>query len=292
MLRWLSTLKKFSLKVKKVVSFLFASLILTANVSAGKVPNCTPGLSTVKNFLATAMQPVGETLYIWGGGHESEVTSACQPARHIGVWPQWKEFFNSQDQNYDFRNYAICKDGKVVAADPARLSLGLDCSGYRGWVLYNVFHSKDMESIGYVVYSGNIQNFIDNNWGTVINPKNIKSFKAGDIMAKPGHTYIVIGQCSDGSIVLVHSSCCGVHICGTVTPDGNKRSKAVALAESYMKKYYIEYDKRYSSYGYMRNGEYLTQYTQLRWDTKGAMKDPEHYTEMDAEQVLKNLFSE
>lgn len=285
-------MKKFLLKVKKAVSFLCVSLILTSNVFAGKVPDCTPGLSTIKNFLATAMQPVGETLYIWGGGHDCKAAPVCKAARHIGVWPQWKEFFNSQDQNYDFRNYAICKDGKVVDSNPTCLSLGLDCSGYRGWVLYNVFHSKNMESIGYVVYSGNTECFINNNWGTSINPKDIKSFKAGDVMAKQGHTYIVIGQCSDGSIVLVHSSRCGVHICGTVTPDGNERSKAVALAESYMKKYYTEYDKRYSRYGYMRDGDYLTQYTQLRWDTKGVMKDPDHYTEMNAEQVLKSLFGE
>lgn len=67
-LRGVNSLKKFLLKIKKIASFLFASLILPSSAFAGKIPDCTPGVSTVKNFLATAMQPVGETLYVWGGG--------------------------------------------------------------------------------------------------------------------------------------------------------------------------------------------------------------------------------
>lgn len=289
----MSDLKSFSLKVKKLTSFLFASLILTSSVSAGKVPDYTPGLRTIKNFLATAMQPVGQTLYVWGGGWNDEDTAASKTAKHIGVWPQWKEFFDCQDKNYDFRNYAASENGEVVAPVTSYLPLGLDCSGYRGWVLYNVFHSKDMEGLGYVFpHTRRISNFVDNNWGVAIEPKDIKCFKAGDIMDKPGHVYMVVGSCSDGSIVIVHSSRQGVHLCGTVTPTGNENSQAVALAESYMKKYYPKYDEKFSHWGYMRDGDYLTQYTQLRWDTEETMKDPDCYTEMNAEQVLKNLFGE
>lgn len=286
-------MKKFLLKVKKVLLFSFVSLILPASVSAGRIPKSTPGFSTVKNFLATAMQPVGETLYIWGGGWNDEDTAASETARHIGVWPQWKEFFSSQDSSYDFCDYAISKDGQARTPIPEYLPLGLDCSGYRGWLLYNVFHNKDMEGIGYVFpHAVRIANFVDNNWGIVINPKDIQCFKAGDIMDKSGHVYMVVGPCSDGSVVFVHSSPPGVHICGTVTPDGNKQSKAAALAKSYMKKYYPEYDKKYSHHGYVRSRDYLTQYTQLRWNTEGTMKDPDCYTKMTAEQVLKNLFGE
>ena len=43
----------------------------------------------------------------------------------------------------------------------------------------------------------------------------------------------------------------------------------------------------------MRNIDYLTKYTQLRWNiTDGDMKDPDGYTKMNAEQVLKDLFGE
>lgn len=94
-----------------------------------------------------------------------------------------------------------------------------------------------MEGIGYVFpHAGRVSNFVDNNWGIAIDPEDIKNFKAGDIMDKPGHVYMVVCPCSDGSVVFVHSSPPGVHICGTVTPDGNKQSKAVALAKNYMKK--------------------------------------------------------
>ncbi len=292
-LRWLVSLKKFLLKIKKVLLFFISALILPENIFADKIPNNISGLSTIKNFLATAMQPVGNTLYIWGGGWNSEDTAASETARHIGIWPQWKEFFDSQDLNYNFLDYAISENGEAVTPIPEYLPLGLDCSGYLGWLLYNVFHNKNMEGMGYVSsYTGRTNDFVDNNWGTVIKPEDIRCFKAGDIMNKEGHVYIVIGQCDDGSVVFVHSSPPGVHICGTVTPDGNEQSEAVVLAESYMKKYYPEYDERYSRYGYVRSSDYLTQHTQLRWNTEGAMKDPDGYIEMTAEQILKNLFDE
>ncbi len=286
-------MEKFLFKVKKVLLLSVLTFILPLKVSAENIPHCTPGLGTVKNFLATAMQPVGQTLYIWGGGWKDDGgTYASETARHIGVWPQWKEFFDSQNSSYNFLDYAISEDGESKIPIPAYRPLGLDCSGYRGWILYNVFHNKDMEGAGYVFPSGRTAGFIDNDWGVAIKPEDIQDFKAGDIMAKPGHTYIVIGQCSDGSVVFVHSSPPGVHICGTVTPTGNEQSEAIALAANYMKKYYPEYDEKYSHHGYVRSGDYLTQYTQLRWNTDGAMKDPDGYTEMTAEQVLKDLFNE
>lgn len=265
--------------------------MFSLNVSAGKIPNCTPGLNTVKNFLATAMQPVGKTLYIWGGGWNDEDNAAGKTARHIGVCPRWKEFFDSQNSSYDFCNYAISKDGEAETPIPSYIPLGLDCSGYLGWILYNTFHNKDMEEAGYVFsHDGRVSNFVNNNWGAAIKHENIKNFKPGDIMDKPGHVYMVIGQCSDSSVVFVHSSPPGIHICGTVTPTGSKESEAVALAAKYMKKYYKEYDEKFSHKGYMRNSSYLTQYTQLRWNTNSALKDPNGYTNMTAEQVLNDLF--
>lgn len=286
-------MKKLKLKLKKMAIGLMSVLFIPCSTAfAGSIPACTPGLCTIKNFLATAIQPVGQTLYIWGGGWNDEDTAASETARHIGVWPQWKEFFDGQDSSYDFCDYAISKNGEAETPIPAYLPLGLDCSGYRGWILYNVFHNKDMEGAGYVFSSGKVQNFVDNNWGVAINPEDIQNFKAGDIMAKPGHTYMVIGQCSDGSVVFVHASPPGVHICGTVASDGNKQSEAVALAAKYMKKYYPEYDKKFSHKGYLRDVDDLTKYTQLRWNTYGAMKDPDGYTEMAVEQVLKDLFNE
>lgn len=150
-----------------------------------------------------------------------------------------------------------------------------------------------MEESGYVFpHASRVSNFVDNNWGNVIKPEDIQDFKAGDIMDKPGHVYILISQCSDRSIVFVHSSPPGIHICGTVISTGNEQSQAVVLAAKYMKKYYPEYDEKFSYKGYIRDSDYLTKYTQLRWDTSGAIKSPGGYTEMPAEQLLKDLFDE
>lgn len=287
-------MKNFWLKSKK--SFLFSLLALVClitGVLAVKIINCTPGLRTVKNFLATAMQPVGKTLYIWGGGWNQEDAAAGKTAKHIGVWPQWEEFFNSQNSNYNFCDYAVSKNGVAKIPIPKYIPLGLDCSGYCGWVLYNTFHNKDMEGIGYVFpHTRRISNFVSKGWGTVIAPGDIKDFRAGDIMDKQGHVYIVIGQCSDGSVVLVHSSPPGVHICGTVTPSGNADSEAVRLASHYMRTYFPEFYNKFPQYKYVREAYYLTDFKQLRWNVNGVMKDPDRYTQMSASQVLKDLFNE
>ena len=64
------------------------------------------------------------------------------------------------------------------------------------------------------------------------------TLKPGDIGYNSGHTWIVIGQCSDKSVVIVHSTPqAGVQISGTTTPTGNYSSQAVALAKKYMAMY-------------------------------------------------------
>lgn len=284
------------MKLKNIIAntALGLALIVPVNVSAKKIPECSPNVRTIKNVLATAMQPVGETLYIWGGGWNEEDTAAGASSKHIGVCPEWKAFFDKQDSSYNFCDYAVSHDDCAEKPIPEYISQGLDCSGYLGWVLRNVFQDKDIDDLGYVFpHTKRVSNFVDNHWGSAIKSTDIHNFAAGDIMDKPGHTYIVLGQCPDGSIVFIHSSPPGVHICGTVTPEGDADSEAVTLATHYMHKYYTSYDEKFSQYGYVRNTDYLTQYTQLRWALgAGDMTDPDGYTEMTAEQILKDLFSE
>ncbi|MDE5600026.1 MAG: hypothetical protein K2I60_00230 [Oscillospiraceae bacterium] len=54
-------------------------------------------------------------------------------------------------------------------------------------------------------------------WGDFTPAKDVKKHHVGDIMSGEGHVYICIGECDDGSIVIVHSSPCGVQINGTTT---------------------------------------------------------------------------
>ena len=51
-------------------------------------PNTTPstGTRTIKNILANALKPVGQTLYVWGGGHNDS------DATRKGVSPRWKQW--------------------------------------------------------------------------------------------------------------------------------------------------------------------------------------------------------
>lgn len=108
-----------------------------------------------------------------------------------------------------------------------------------------------------------------------------------------GHVWIVVGQCKDGSVVLLHSSPAGVQLCGTTTLSGKKNSKAYKLAKKYMKKYYKTWYSRYPNVS--RGKTYLSHYAQMRWRTSGEgvrLSDPDGYQNMSAEDVLADLFSQ
>ena len=79
---------------------------------------------TIKNFLLGALQPVGSTLYVWGGGHDDA------DATRKGVNPGWKTFYNSQSGSYDYNNHRFAY-GK-----------GLDCSGFVGWSIYQIMQNQ------------------------------------------------------------------------------------------------------------------------------------------------------
>ena len=79
-----------------------------------------PGKRTLYNLLLTAIEPLGHTMYVWGGGWNEEDTAAGEEARSIGESPRWKEFFEMQDSTYNYENTRY------------QIHDGLDCSGYVG----------------------------------------------------------------------------------------------------------------------------------------------------------------
>ena len=79
---------------------------------------------TLEKFLKSSMEPVGQTMYVWGGGWNKEDTAAGEETKTIGVSRQWKTFFEEQDSNYNYENTLY------------QIHDGLDCSGYVGWVIY------------------------------------------------------------------------------------------------------------------------------------------------------------
>lgn len=240
------------------------------------------GTSTIKNFLKTAIAPIGSTMYVWGGGWNKADTGAGSSAKRIGLSPKWRTFAKKKTAAYNYRNYRY------------QIHDGLDCSGYVGWCVYNVLHTKKNQT-GYV-YSASYQakKFSELGFGSY-QAGDITDYQAGDIMSSTckccGHVWIVVGACKDGSVVLVHSSPSGVQLCGTTTPSGKKNSKAYRLARKYMKKYYNTWYKKYPDVS--RGASYLSHYGQMRWQTTGngvVLSDPDGYQTMSAEEILKDLF--
>lgn len=232
--------------------------------------------STIRNLLEVALKPVGKTMYVWGGGWNRVETG------EIGVSPKWEAFFNQQTPAYNYRNTRY------------QTNNGLDCSGFVGWVLYNTFNTESGHG-GYVMLAQLMaKTFSDWGWGSYSPAKRFKDQKAGDIMSlAAGHVYIVIGRCSDGSLVLVHSSPKGVMINGTVSKSGKKKSKAWKLARQYMRRYYPEWYAKYPDVS--RGKDYLRKYSRMSWNigTKNSvMSDPEGLRNMSAEAVLKVIFHE
>lgn len=239
--------------------------------------------ATLKKLLQTGLKPVGSTMYVWGGGWNKADTGAGTEARTMGVSSKWKKFFKKQTASYDYRTTKY------------QISNGLDCSGYIGWCIYNVMNTKSGNP-GYVMYAEKMaKEFASWGWGKYISRNRVKDYRAGDIMSSScsdcGHVWMVVGQCSDGSVVLLHSSPPGVQLCGTPSKKGTANSKAVKLAASYMKKYYPEWYKKYPNCA--RGSSYLSHYSQMRWSlsSSSVMADPDGYRNMSAEQILKDLFS-
>lgn len=242
------------------------------------------GKSTIKNFLQTAIAPIGSTMYVWGGGWNKEDTGAGPGATRIGLSTAWRKFAGKQTASYNYKNYRY------------QINNGLDCSGFVGWSVYNVLNTTKNQK-GYV-YSSKKQakKFANFGFGSYRTEKKVRDYKAGDIMSSTcsdcGHVWISLGQCEDGSVVLVHASPSGVQISGTVTAKGKKNSQAYKLAKKYMEKYYPAWTKKYPTL--CKNSSYLTHYSQMRWTTKGKdviLSDPDGYQNMSAKEVLGDLFS-
>ena len=229
---------------------------------------------TIKNFLLGALQPVGNTLYVWGGGHDED------DATRKGVNPGWELFYNSQSGSYDYNNYRFAY-GK-----------GLDCSGFVGWSIYQIMQ-KQSGGTNYTTLAESVASAnASRGFGTLYNQSALSSsgykFTAGDLGCTAGHTWIVLGQCSDGSLVIVHATPPCVQIAGTPTPDGSYTSEAIALAQQYMRTYY---GGTVSKFGLKSStgSQYIKGCNIMRWNSN-TLSDPDGYREMSADQILADLF--
>ena len=277
----------------------------------------TPGERTVKNFLSTALMPAGHCLYIYGGGWNWQDTGAGDATRTIGLSPDWVRFFEEHDGSYTYRD----RDGDEANKDAAHsfypygrfnqyCYAGLDCSGYVGWTLYNTFESENGKA-GWVNKSTQFARDLSEQglgkWSNVVPvPDGSKktALLPGDIISLPGHVWIALGTCADGSVVMLHSSPTrsydnqpggGVQL-GAIGPDHN--CEALVLAEKYNTKYFPDWHDRYPVF-LLTYDRYIPSTEnpdtgRFSWDTKaeGGLTDPDGIRKMKPAQILALLFGE
>ena len=275
----------------------------------------TPGKRTLKNYLQTAMNPVGTALYVYGGSWDWQDVNSSNQALTIGLPQSWIDFFQQQDANYTYMN----DDDPAHSYYPHNswnqyYYAGVDCSAYIGWTVYNVMYTESTTndlSDGYVMSAVKMaKTFADKGWGTWT--RDIKSFKPGDIFSMSGHVWTVLGVCDDGSIVFLHSTPSdskagqgggGVQL-SALNPnsDNDKNCEAYKLVTKYMTKYYPEWSKRYDavlrsydSYATPASGsEYSKTWSgNFSWNLDGTgLTDPDGYADMSAAEILADLFGD
>ncbi len=245
------------------------------------LPSGERGVRTIKNFIATAFEPVGKVMYVYGGGWNEADDGAGTEAMTLGLSQSWLDFAKDKTASYNCNDYDYTKDVSVIHD-------GLDCSGYVGWAIYNVLN----DGKGYVTNSYKMDDMLQAmGYGSIVERKDVSEVKAGDIMASNcddcKHVFISLGKCSDGSMLLLHSSPPGVQLSGTYTPDGNKNSEAIKLASEYMKKYYPDWYNKFPDNS--RNASYLTHYNRFVWS---ALSDDEGIRDMSPREILEVMFNE
>lgn len=257
-------------------------LISSEEVNDGSsvAPTTPASQRTIKNYLLNALQPVGRTLYIWGGGHN------YSDATRKGISSNWTQFFDSQNSSYNYKS-----NGYNDLSEENRKK-GLDCSGYVGWSAYQVM------GVHSTVVSGEVGGtYKERGWGQVYNQNSLSAsgykLYPGDIGYDSGHTWIILGQCSDKSAVILHSTPnAGVQISGTPTPGGNYSSEAIALAKKYMQRSpgYQKMQSSNSSFYHTSSGAYVRRGNYFRWNSS-TLSDPNGYKYKTADQILADLFS-
>ena len=266
-----------------------------------------PGKLTLKNFLATAMEPVGTALYVYGGTWDWQDVISSNQAMTIGLSQSWIDFFQSQDANYTYKNSANPSESYYPHnAWNQYYYAGIDCSAFVGWSVYNVMNTEDStvaDNTGYVMSATKqAKNFAEvQKWGTWSQEKPFKPdhFQTGDVFSMNGHVWICLGKCEDGSLVILHSTPSdsingqgggGVQINGV---GDSENCQAVKLAEEYMSKYYPQWWERYHKV--YKSFDSYTKYSgkdagKFSWDLKNTLADPDGYANKKADEILADLF--
>lgn len=243
-------------------------------ISSSSTRSFTPGKRTLGNFLAAALQPVGQVLYVYGGGWNYEDSGGDEASASIGLADTWRTFFAEQDASYFYQDYRTEGCNQYHA-------LGLDCSGYVGWAVYNTMCDQNGRPSCVVRASDMAYRYAERGWGTFcgggkifcgdiscrgrktfcgdiscedkkipsfcedkkIYPGNCeeRNFQPGDILSMDGHVWICMGACRDGSLVIAHATpslsrfgCPGGGVQLSAV-GADDRCEALRLADDYMR---------------------------------------------------------
>lgn len=250
----------------------------------------TPGKVTVKNFLSTALMPCGTTLYIYGGGWNWQDTGAATDAVTIGLSESWLRFFQGNDARYTYKSTDAAHSYYPFGGFNQYGHEGLDCSGFVGWAVYNTVRTES-GGAGFVVPAANQARLLaDSGLGSCTG--SVGTLRPGDVFSMRGHVWISLGTCSDGSILILHStpsdSRAGSPGGGVqLSAIGNSVScEAYRLAERYMAAYYPEWYARYPV-KLCSFGSYTACAGHFTWS---AGYDPDGYLTRSPAAILQDLF--
>ena len=229
-------------------------------------------IGTLTKFLKTMIQPVGNTLYVWGGGHDAWTDG---DGLRIGMNPKWKQFYNQQGASYNYTKHRY------------EYQNGLDCSGLVSWAVYNTYNTKsNQKETAYSSTSTGFPAYLTNKGFGSHGKVSGGTFTPGDVVSMTGLVWVVLGMCSDGSLVIVHATPPVVQISGTVNTAGSTNSEAVKLANAYMKKYYSDAAGKYNLC--IASKAYVNNVDRFHWSSS-SMRDPDGLRNMTAAQVLEKL---
>ena len=281
-----------------------------ASFAEGSLKKAVAGKRTLANFIQTALEPLGSTLYVYGGGWDYQDVGSSHLTRTTGLSPSWKEFFEANDSSYEYKN----ENDKEHSTYPfgawnEYYYKGLDCSGYLGWTLYNTLYAESLAYPGFVMSSTKMAGTLaEKDLGTLVtlagSPKeNAALLRAGDICSIKGHVFICLGKCDDGSLVIAHStvqeSSSGAKGGGVTLSALNPTDKPDADCDAYkavdsvLKEKYADWESRYPAVvkPYEEYLDFSDERTGVfRFHTDGrTLTDEEGVSGMGAREVLRLL---
>ena len=284
---------------------------LTQHGTFAPIVSGTPGKHTLKNFLQTALMPMGNVLYVYGGGWDWQDIGSSVQARSIGVSELWTDAFDRADAGYSYCDKEHPSESTYpFGAWNQYYYLGLDCSAYVGWALYNTLYDESLTHPGFVRPACDIPRHLAEDCGLGTWSHTETELYPGDIVSTPGHVWICLGRCPDGSVVTVESNVMesysgifggGVCFCA-LSPDeeDDLSCEAYALASDYMEEYYPQWAERYPikvfcladampfTYDFPSAGVFRWNLT----DGQNGLADPEGLSSMEAEEIMAELFSD